>query len=256
MTVEAEAPLSTLTAPELLIYAPPCKFKMVDVMIIIPVLLFVIGTGLPAVTVAEVTLMVPELLTVVPPLKVILDDVAVILAPLLLVMVTGFPLVRGDVVFRLTLPELVNVLPPDKPNVAVLKVTLFAPVALFVNEPPLLTVNEAPELKVMLLDAPTMSEPLMLDEPPNVAALVPAVVKVFPLFTVNAPLTVKLADSVMVVVPVMVIEAHDDATFTVGLLKNGAVAGIMTASPAPGIENRAVQLRLLFQLLLVRPVQV
>ena len=67
------------------------------------------------------------------------------------------------------------------------------------------------------------------------------------------PETVRLAAKVMVTDAVTLIDAHADATSTVGIL---GLEGMVTASPTTGWPVVGAQLALLLQLLFAFPVQV
>ena len=72
------------------------------------------------------------------------------------------------------------------------------------------------------------------------------------MFTVNPPDTVKAADNVIVVEPLISNVAHADATLTVGIV---VAVDIVATSPATGNPVDGDQLLLLFQLAFDEPVQ-
>jgi hypothetical protein len=155
-----------------LIYAPPCKAKVVAVKLMVPVLLLVIGTGLPAVIVVdELPLIVPELFIVVPPLKFTVVAEKVRLAPLLFVKVTGLLVVKVLALLQLMAPELFRFVPPLSVIVDAVAV-IFAPL-LFVILPglPLVSVDAVfklilPELSREALPVREKAAPVKFITPP------------------------------------------------------------------------------------------
>jgi hypothetical protein len=261
------------TAPALVILEPPFNVNVDADKEIVPVLLLVIGTGLlPVTDDTELAVMAPELLTVVPPPQFNVEAVSVMPAPLLFVKVQGLPVTIVEFVLAIIWPELVILLPPPTLSCDVVKVIV--PVLLLVIVPgfpevmptaalelrlPLLSsvppaFIDKVALKVTVLFAPIVSvDGFPTDEfPLKVAELKPANVKLSPPLTVRPPLTVSAADKVRVVVPLIVIDLHNEATSTVGLF---AVAGMVTSSKAPGLPWGA-QLVETLQRVLVVPVQV